>query len=118
MESGWGINLNHEGDTIFATWFTYDLDGTPIWLVVTAPKTDQGKYSGDLYRTTGPAFNAMPFNPLNVIATKVGTATFTFADGNDATFHYTVQFAQLPGPVDQSKSIVREIFAAPGTACQ
>jgi hypothetical protein len=118
VESGWGINLNHEGDKIFATWFTYDLGGAPMWLVVTAPKTDPGKYSGDLYRTTGPAFNAMPFNPLNVIATKVGTANFTFADGNDATFHYTVQFAQLPGPVDQSKSIVREIFAAPGTACQ
>ncbi len=118
VESGWGINLNHEGDTIFATWFTYDLDGTPMWLVVTAPKIDPGKYSGDLYQTTGPAFSAMPFNPLNVIATKVGTATFTFADGNDATFHYTVQFAQLPGPVDRSKSIVREVFAAPGTACQ
>ena len=23
-ESGWGINLTHQGDVIFATWFTYD----------------------------------------------------------------------------------------------
>ena len=38
-ESGWGINLNHESDTIFATWFTYDLTGAPLWLVVTAVKT-------------------------------------------------------------------------------
>ena len=36
-ESGWGINLNHEGDTIFGTWFTYDLSGLPLWLVVTPP---------------------------------------------------------------------------------
>lgn len=30
-ESGWGVNFTHQGDTIFATWFTYD-DGTPLWL--------------------------------------------------------------------------------------
>ena len=26
-ESGWGINLAHQGDVIFATWFTYDAAG-------------------------------------------------------------------------------------------
>ena len=28
-QSGWGINFAHEGDTIFATWFTFDHDGSP-----------------------------------------------------------------------------------------
>jgi len=111
-ESGWGINFTHQGDTIFATWFTYDLDHTPMWLVVTAPKTAPGVYSGTLYRTTGPAFNALPFNPANVMATAVGVATFTFSDGNNATFAYTVN------GISQNKSITREIFAAPGTVCQ
>jgi hypothetical protein len=115
-ESGWGINLNHQGDTIFATWFTYDIDGTPLWLVVTANKTGPGVYSGDLYRTSGPRYDA--FNPGSVTATKVGTATFTFADGNDATFDYTVQLAGLGAPVHQQKQITREIFTAPGTTCQ
>ena len=23
-ESGWGINFAHQGDVVFATWFTYD----------------------------------------------------------------------------------------------
>ena len=32
-ESGWGINLNHQGNTLFATWFTFGLDGKPLWLV-------------------------------------------------------------------------------------
>src|SRR5262249_16888431 len=31
-ESGWGINLTHQGDTLFVTWFTYDVDHTPMWL--------------------------------------------------------------------------------------
>jgi hypothetical protein len=111
-ESGWGVNLTHQGDTIFATWFTYDLDRTPMWLSVTAPKTAAGTYGGTLYRTTGPAFNAIPFMPANIVATAVGTATFTFTDGNTGTFNYTVN------GVAQTKAITREVFVAPGTVCQ
>jgi serine protease len=111
-ESGWGINLNHEGDIIFATWFTYDLDGSPMWLVVQANKSAPGVYTGTLYRTTGPAFNAVPFVPAKVVATAVGTATLTFADGNDATFAYTVN------GVSQQKAITREVFSGTGTVCQ
>jgi hypothetical protein len=111
-ESGWGVNLTHQGDIIFATWFTYDLDRTPLWLAVTAPKTAAGTYSGALYRTTGPAFNAVPFLPANVTATAVGAATFTFTDGNTGTFNYTVN------GVTQTKAITREVLVAPGTVCQ
>ena len=111
-ESGWGINFTHQGDTIFATWFTYDHDRTPMWLVVTANKTAPGTYTGTLYRTTGPAFNAVPFNPAAVVGTNVGTATLTFTDGNTASFAYTVN------GVSQVKTIIREIFRPPGTVCQ
>ena len=61
-----------------------------MWLVVTAPKTAPGTYVGTLYRTTGPAFNAVPFNPANVVPTAVGTATLSFANGTSGTFAYTV----------------------------
>ncbi len=115
-EDGWGINFTHQGDTIFATWFTYDLDGTPLWLVVTALKTGPGTYAGTLYRTTGPAFNAVPFAP-KFVATAVGTATLSFADGNHASFAYTITGIG-PTTVTQSKQITRQMFTAPGTACQ
>ncbi len=111
-ESGWGINLTQQGETIFATWFTYDHDHSAMWLTATANKTAPGTYSGDLYRTTGPAFNAVPFNPSAVIPTKVGSATFTFGDGNNGVFSYTVN------QVSQSKAITREVFRAPGTVCK
>ena len=112
-ESGWGINLTHEGDTIFATWFTYDLDGTPLWLSVTATKTAAGVYSGALIRTAGPPFSAMPFDPVLVTRSLVGSATLTFANGDAATFAYTVN------NVSQSKQIVRQLFTPPaGTMCQ
>jgi hypothetical protein len=117
-EDGWGINFAHEGDTIFATWFTYDLDGTPLWLVVSAPKTAPGTYEGTLYRTTGPAFNAVPFAP-KYVATAVGSAKFTFADGNSATFNYVTNGSGGLPAVNQTKSITRFLFTATGgTVCQ
>jgi len=111
-ESGWGINFTHQGDIIFATWFTYGKDGKPLWLSVTANKTADKVYSGDLYRTGGPAFNAVPFDPSKITLTRVGTATLTFANGNSATFAYTVD------GVSQAKPLVREVFVAPGTVCR
>jgi len=112
IESGWGINVTMQSNMIFATWFTYDVDGTPLWLSVTASSVAPGVYSGQLARTRGPAFNALPFDPANVTRTPVGTATFTFTDGDHATFAYT-----LDG-VSQSKAIVREVFVEPGTVCR
>jgi hypothetical protein len=111
-EPGWGVNLTQQGETIFATWFTYDLDQSPLWLSVTAPQTAPGTYSGTLYRTTGPPFNATPFLPAGVTAAAVGSATFTFTDGNTGTFTYTFN------GVTQSQAITREVFVSPGTVCQ
>jgi len=47
-----------------------------------------------------------------VVAAAVGTATFTFSDGNNASFAYTVN------GVSQVKAITREVFQNPGTVCQ
>jgi hypothetical protein len=54
----------------------------------------------------------VPFDSTKVAGTTVGTATFTFTDGNTGTFNYTVN------GVTQTKAITREIFVAPGTVCQ
>jgi len=116
-EAGWGINLVHEANTIVATWFTYDLDRSPMWLVVAANRNGATTYSGDLFRViTGPPFNSVPFPPLGsqggAQGSIVGTATFNFFDGNTGTFSYTVN------GVPQTKAITREVFVAPGTICQ
>ena len=112
-ESGWGINLTHQGDALFATWFTYDGDGTPLWLAVTATRIGQGSvYSGPLIRTTGPAFSALPFDPARVTRTVAGTATFSFTNGGAGTFAYTLN------GVTRSKAIARYLFVPPaGTRC-
>ncbi len=113
-EDGWGINFNHQGDTIFATWFTFGLDGKPLWLVVAATKTEPNVYSGSLVTGTGPPFSAVPFPPIGTpggaMGTSVGTATFTFTDGNHAEFKYEVQLAGMASPAMQTKQITREQF--------
>ena len=64
-ESGWGVNITHQGDILFATWFTYDVDGSGMWLVMSdGNQTAPNKYEGPLYRTTGPGFNAQTFTPI------------------------------------------------------
>ena len=114
-EAGWGINFAHQGDTIFATWFTYDLAGEPWWLAVTANRTAPGIYTGNLFTTTGPPFNAVPFDPAKVVESVLGDATITFLDGNRASFTYTVTVGG--NRTQQSKPITRQVFAAPGTVC-
>jgi hypothetical protein len=118
-ESGWGVNVVHQGDILFATWFTYQAGGTAaapakgLWLVMSAGlKTAPGVYTGDLYRTTGPAFSAVPFNPALVTRTVVGSATFTFTDADNGTFNYTVN------GVTQTKPITRLVFSSPATVCK
>src|SRR5438552_2091823 len=88
LESGWGLNLAHQAATIFATWFTYDTDGTPLWLSATLSKGVGESFSGALLKTAGPAFNAVPFDPNAVTRTTVGNATLSFSDGDTGAFDY------------------------------
>jgi lysyl endopeptidase len=112
-ESGWGLNLAHQGDTMFMTWFTYGADGKGMWLVASnIAKDAAGHYSGTVYRTTGPAFNATNWDASRVVRTPVGTVSFAFNDGGNGTFNYTVD------GVTGSKPIARLQFAAPATVCQ
>ena len=111
-ESGWGINVTHQGDILFATWFTYDANGKGLWLVMPdGAKTGPGSYSGALYRTTGTPFSA-PWDSSLLTVTQVGTAAFSFTDASNGTFTYSMN------NTSQSKAIMREVFV-PGvvTVC-
>jgi hypothetical protein len=81
-------------------------------------RTAANVYSGNLFTTTGPPFDAVPFKPANVVATTMGTATFTFSDENNATFDYTVNAnSSAKSVVTQSKRITRLLFAKPVPTC-
>ncbi len=117
-ESGWGVNLTQQGTIIFATWFTYDANQNPLWLSATAFQTGPKTYSGTLVLTGGPAFSAVPFDPNKVTRPPVGTATFTFSDGNTGSFIYEVDLGDGVNKAKQTKAITRQVFRPPGTTCQ
>jgi hypothetical protein len=109
-ENGWGVNISHQGDTLFATWFTYAADGSDMWMVMSAGrKVADRTYTGDIHRTTSAPFSA--YDATRFTPVLVGSGTFTFTDNNNGTFAYTVD------GVAQSKPITRYVFASPVTTC-
>jgi hypothetical protein len=116
-ESGWGINFVHQGNSVYATWYTYDVDGTPLWLSALTQRVGTSNvYTGSLLRTSGPHFDA--YNPTELVSVAVGTATLTFADGNHAKFDYSTNGTGGLPIVTQTKQITRFPFAATGgTVC-
>jgi hypothetical protein len=111
-EPGWGINLTQHGTTMFATLFVYGSDGKPQWYVMSAGTRSTSSvlsFSGALYRTTGPAFNASPWGATQVV--EVGTLKLDFEDGRKGKLTYTIDGVQV------TKSISRQVFSTPATDC-
>ena len=104
-ESGWGVNVAQQYDTIFATLFVYGPDGTPRWYVAPATRAvgTSGQFTGPLYSTLGTSF-ALPWNPSSLAATEVGSVTFNFSSPTTGTVNYTVSGVAV------SKSIVRQTW--------
>jgi hypothetical protein len=113
-ESGWGVNLTHQGDIVFATWFTYDSSRRGMWVVMPEGRRTgtTNAFTGAIYRTTGPSYDSTTWNASSVQATQLGTATFTFSDSGNGTFAYTVN------GVSASKPITRQVFSSPATVCR
>ncbi|HYC37102.1 MAG TPA: hypothetical protein VEC19_11800 [Usitatibacter sp.] len=103
-ESGWGINLTHQGDVIFATWFTYDSGGRALWLVSSLVREGDGSYSGDFFRTKGPPYSDAAFDSARVNVAKVGNGQLRFQSPTSATFTYDIN--GLRG----SKSLTPQVF--------
>jgi hypothetical protein len=98
-ESGWGVNVAQQGNTMFATWFIYSTNRQPLWLVMSNAQRSGAAgntFTGDLYQTVGTGFSQAPFVALvPADVTKVGTATFTFSSARAGTLSYTVNGAQV-----------------------
>jgi hypothetical protein len=100
-KDGWGVSIQHQGNTIFATWYTYGADGAVTWFYMPAGQRGSGNtYSGDLFRTTGARWIGQPYydgSSTNTI--RVGTMTLNFANADAATMTTTIDGATLTQPI-------------------
>lgn len=94
-ESGWAINVAHQYDTVFITFYVYGQDGRAIWYSGSAPLSASGSqglfYVGNLYESTGPWFGLPGFNASLVPPPRqVGTFTFNPRTLAEAALSYSV----------------------------
>lgn len=101
-ESGWGLALNHQDNTIAGALYTFADDGQPLFLILNGatPQPD-GSYLGNLNRSTGPVFNALPWNTSQVVNTVVGTMRLRFLGSQNLDITYNI------GNVNVAKSLTR-----------
>jgi hypothetical protein len=109
-ESGWGLTLAQHGNNVFGAWYTYAPSGHPLFIVMPGvTMTSPDSFTGTLYTTTGPAYDAAIFDPAQVRVTPVGSATVRFA-ADTGTLTATVQ------GVTQTKTVTRQPFGGITTA--
>src|SRR5215212_10385697 len=77
-ESGWGLNIIHQGSKLFATLFVYGSDGQPRWYVASDLTGGPG-YAGTLDECTDQAPSGT-FDARAVVCRPVGTITLLVGD--------------------------------------
>lgn len=85
-QSGMGVVIGQQGDTLFVGWYFYRGDGSATFLSMAAPLVGSSA-SGSLIRTTGDP-PGPSYNPSAVQPVVVGTATLTFTSDATATLAY------------------------------
>ena len=103
-ESGWGLAITQQYGMIFATMYTYDASGNPVWYVASSCPLSGNSCSGDLYQVTGGSALTVAWNDAAKVVTKVGTVNFVFQNSSAGTLTYTIN------GVSGSKTISRQLF--------
>jgi hypothetical protein len=95
-ESGWGLSLHQSPtDAMFGALFVYGADGEAEWFTLQGGRWESStRWSAIVYRTTGPFFASLMFDPRLVLLQAVGVATLDFhqlpGDVGSARFSYSV----------------------------
>lgn len=86
-ESGWGIAVQQQYETVFLQLYTYDKEGAPIWYVASCKVESGNVCSASLYTAKGGV--PLPYyKPATVV--PAGYVTLTFLSNDAATFSFKI----------------------------
>ncbi len=110
--SGWGVQISHQGNQVFAGWYTYNAQGKASWMTLQGTQD-----TANAKRFTGSVYSVNPGIPFSVIngpiaqssVATVGTFEFNFTDGERGAFIVTMTGAT-------ARSLAIERFAIAGGA--
>lgn len=88
-QSGMGVMVVHQGNTVAAAWYHFGSDGKATYLLLSGP-LNGNSVSGSLRRSTGPQ-PGPGYSASAVAETSVGTATMTFTSSTTATLTYSFE---------------------------
>lgn len=99
-QPGWGISLAEQSGGVFPVWYTYDVDGRPLWLVggVLQPQAD-GSLLGALYRSQGRRFDQIA-GDTGATLREVGSIRLRLRGDGGLDFHSTVEGLAQDRPIE------------------
>jgi len=102
-QNGWGLHVAQQGDTVFATWYTYGADGRPTWLYMPgATKVADGHYKGTLYRTSGGSWPTQEhYDSSATKVTVAGTLDLAFTGDSAGTMTAVVDGKTIVNPIQR-----------------
>jgi cyclophilin family peptidyl-prolyl cis-trans isomerase len=104
LESGWGVSLTRQSGIAFATMYTYDANGLPIWYVASNCTVTSNGCTGELFEVTGGSPLTQDWK-ANVSVDSVGTLTFAFTDDDNGSIEIEIN------GTTSTKVITRQVFA-------
>ncbi len=103
-ESGWGVSLTHQYGMIFASWYTYDNNGKPIWYVASSCPMVENGCTGTLYQVNGGTPFTSAWDGSKKVVSEIGMVNFIFTSPSTAIMSYFI------GDILGARAITRQPF--------
>ena len=103
-ESGWGLSISQQFNIVFASWYTYDADGKPVWYVAPNCPLVSAGCTSPFYRVSGATAITAAWNATNKLVEQAGTMTLSFTSSTAGTMRYTIN------GTDYSRAITRQVY--------
>jgi hypothetical protein len=101
-ESGWGVNLAQNANTIFATFFIYNTSGRPVWYTALLSRTSGETFVGNMVASSGGAWFGSPVWSPPTSNVVVGTVTLIGQTPDLATLSYTIDGVPVTKTIERT----------------